>query len=359
MKIIKTVLFYLAQLIVCGVILEIICYFFLLHSDNPLYRARKILVYDPIVGWMQERNLETTFEKKSVFTDGNGFRTEEDSSDDDVFKTITLGPSSAFGWGVNIEETYSALIAKHFNKKNLNASGIGHSILQGERVWHKKLIGKNLSLSHAFIAYGVNDLDKFRFFDSHPVDDKTYFMTTPEALDIDKARYPGNLPIVLSLVWRQFQYQKKCDQLVTTVQRVSWNEYESALTSLIQEMKYKKIIPVIINTPFYLKNKNPKFSVELINDTYGKVSKLAQGGNCKEAHIQLKIAKELEPDNIQVKVLELNEHLKNFAEKNHILYIDAYKILAGNNEEDNFVDPVHPSVLGHKKIADELIKALL
>lgn len=359
MKIFKGILFYSIQLVACLVMLEIVAYFFLLHTDNPLYRARRILQYDLVTGWMQRPLLNTIFEKIPLYTDEVGFRTPDNSNQKNIFKFITLGPSSALGWGVDYLSTYSSLVADHFKVKVLNASGIGHSIVQGELVWKKKLAKKNLALTHVFIAYGINDLDKFRFFDSAPMDDKTFFQSSPLALRIDKLDLPFNFPVLISLVAREVLYSGQCDQLIGSIERVSWNDFELTLNSMTANMKSKNIIPVLINTPFYLKTKNPKYNSELILSSYTKVTELAKAGKCQEARAELKIAKSYEPDNILEQVVLFNRKLKDYSLKNGIKYVDAYQVLSIGRVAENFVDPVHPSKLGHQKIASQIIELMM
>lgn len=355
MKILKSIFFIVIQLVICSIVVETTCYFFLQNSSNPLYRARRILQYDSYLGWMQKPNLDSTFEHQSVITDLNGHRINS-ADTQNLPELITLGPSSAFGWGIKNDETYTSLSAKKMNLSVTNASGIGHSIAQGSRMWEK--LKTTISPKYALIAYGVNDLDKFRFFDSDSINDQDFFKDAPRALKIDKLKLPSDFVVVLSLVIRQLSHTLKCDQLVKSPQRVEWNSYKDLLLSMLNEMKAKKITPILINTPFYLSHADPEFNEEKILKAYAEVSSLAIQNKCKEAHEKLKIAKALEPFSINQKVIEFNSKLKEFAQKNQIIIVDAHDLLGTQNAKDNFYDPVHPSVKGHKIIADEILKEL-
>jgi hypothetical protein len=160
----------LIQILLCLGTLELIAWAFLNFSANPLYRARKLLRFDKEVGWFQKSDLTTSFEGKNVWTNKNGYRIQNKP----VIKPtlVTLGPSSAFRCGVEEHETYSFLVSKRKGLPLLNASGIGHSIYQG--IMGKK-ISQNFSPGYAIIAYGVNHLDKFRFYDSESSPDEEYF----------------------------------------------------------------------------------------------------------------------------------------------------------------------------------------
>ncbi len=337
-------------------ILESTSHFFLLSSSNPLYRARRILQYDHFLGWMQKPNLNTTFENQKIHTDSEGFRI----SDEKINlltnpKILTLGPSSAFGWGVANKDTYTSVSAKKLNFEHINASGVGHSIAQGQRIWSKI---KKVNPKYVLIAYGVNDLDKFRFFDSDSLNDKEFFQHEPHALKIDKLLLPSDSAIVISLVLRQLSHTFYCDQLINSPQRVEWPEYEKILSMMTDEMLKAGIKPIIINTPFFLVHPNPRFKESDILNAYREVNSFAAKGYCKEAHEKLKIAKSLEPFNINQKVIELNRLLKEFANKNNLSIVDAHSLLVNQNAKENFYDPVHPSAKGHKLIADEIVKLI-
>lgn len=359
MKFAKTTAFILIQLIICGMILEIVCYFFLLNSSNPLYRARRILQYDSEMGWFQKPDLNTSFEKAPVMTDNKGLRIHSrETLPKEALKFLTLGPSSAFGWGVKNEETYSALVNSQLKTQGLNASGIGHSLIQGEIIWNKYFSQDDYHFAHILIAYGVNDLDKFRFFDSEPINDKTFFQAAPLGLKMDKLHLPSNFATTLSLVIRELAHKNNCEQLMKSVQRVSWEDYSNSLSQLVEKMKKKNSYPIIIGTPFYLKNKNPEYTLPKIEAAYAEVNSLARQGLCKAAHEKLKIAKSLEPDHINEQVIIFNTKLKSWALAHNVIFIDTFLLLQSSNTRENYYDPVHPSKIGHKKIAQQIINSL-
>lgn len=357
MKILKPIFFIVFQFILCAFMLEVTSYFFLIKSSNPLYRSRRLLQYDADLGWMQKEKLNTKFENQILKTDNRGFRSTDGLANNSTeVKMLTLGPSSAFGWGVKNEQTYTSLSAKAINTRSINASGIGHSIMQGQLMWNK--IKNDVHPDFVLISYGVNDLDKFRFFDADSINDKTFFQAEPRALRLDKLKLPSDFLVVLSLVIRQLTHTLQCDQLINFPQRVEWQDYKEVLTNMINEMRSRRIRPVLINTPFYLASPDPKFNEQLIIKAYAEVSALASKQQCSEAHEKLKYAKSLEPFSISHKIILLNKKLKDFANFENITLVDTYSILSGANAKENFYDPVHPSAKGHKLIADEIVKLI-
>lgn len=349
MKIVKWLIFILCQLIVCFIFLETFSYFFLKHSSNPLYRARRILTFDSKLGWMQKPDLDTTFENQPVVTNENGYRTNSDKKI--IPALLTLGPSSAFGWGVSAEQTYTVLVSEKTGGY-LNASGIGHSIFQGNRVWRSL---SHLQPKYVLIAYGVNDLDKFRFFDTGSTEDQNYFSQSLKPGVLDSLNF--NITNVLSLALNLASQQSSCEKLKQTSVRVPWNQFEIILHEMLAEMRAKNITPVIVNTAYYLKNPRKEFKIETIENAYTEASRLAQSGKCKEAFETLKIARSWEPENILYQVQLFNQNLRHFAESEKVLLIDAFGLLK-HQPEKMFYDPVHPSAEGHKEIAGQILKTV-
>lgn len=358
MKTLKILFFFIVQFFVCLILVEGVSYIFLLKTSNPLYRARRILNYDSASGWYQKPSLNTKFDGAIVTTDSNGFRVKENDSRVHTSELLILGPSSAFGWGVDFNSTYSSIVAEYLQATTINASGIGHSILQGEIIWDKYFSKDTTNIKYALISYGINDLDKYRFFDSEPIDDKIFFQNPPLALSIDKLNINSNFIMTLSLVMREIEYKNNCSQLSHSVQRVSWDDFKKSLDQVTLSMKKRNITPVIIGTAYYLKQVNPNYSPDKILLAYEKVNKLAQDGSCDKAYDNLKIAKSYEPDDIYKKVLELNENLKNYAAASGLVFIDSFNLLNSAAPAENYFDPVHPSSKGHLLIATQIIDSL-
>lgn len=349
MKIVKWLIFILFQFLVCFLFLETFSYFFLKHSSNPLYRARRILTFHSELGWMQKGNLDTTFEGQSVYTDENGYRINADGKINPTL--LTLGPSSAFGWGVSAEETYTSIVGEKAGGY-LNASGIGHSIYQGNKVW-RTLSTENPKI--VLIAYGVNDLDKFRFFDIGSSPDREYFAENLRPGLLDSVNF--NITNVLSLAVNLASQQTSCEKLKQTSVRVPWDEYEEILRKILREMKLRLISPVVINTPYYLKNPRKEFKIETIEEAYAKASFLAREGKCKEALETLKVARSWEPENILYQVQLFNKKLAQLTAEEKVPLVDAFSLLK-HQPKKMFYDPVHPSAAGHKEIAGQILKTV-
>lgn len=356
MKILKSLFFIFLQIAVSFILLEGVCYLFLIKTENPLYRARKILQFDSELGWRQKSNLNTTFETAHVTTNDLGFRTGTNSTEtpSDV-QLLTLGPSSAFGWGVEADDAYTAQL----NLKYMNTSGIGYGIAQGYKTWVSH-VKNTFHPKYILIAFGVNDLDKYRFYDSEPIDDVEYFGKNHDVDTLNNLSRFSNFFTVVSLAIQQSKYTSQCDHLTKTVQRASWSQFEEKLTALIAELKEQKITPILINTAYFLYKRNTDYTRVKIEMAYKEVEQLAQEKNCKAALEKLAYAKSLEPERVLEDVKTFNESLKTYSVAHQVKYVDAYSELSDlPDSKSYFYDPVHPSKEGHKKMAGQILKVMV
>lgn len=357
MKALKVSAFILIQLIICVVIVESGSYLFLKNTDNPSYRAKRILQSDDQLGWKLQANLNTKFEDKKVVSDDNGFRAESSIATSGNW-ILTLGPSSAFGWGVESEETYTNLFSQKLQMPAFNASQIGYSVAQGDRLFQQLLKGMEKPPQYLIISYGVNDLDKFRFYTDNYLPDRVYFDRSLNFPLLFKLAPYSNFINLLTLFADESRLKYNCQQLGSINQRVSPEDFMEYTDKIISEAERLSMKPIIINTPYYLKTKNPDYSLAKIQELYHAVEKTAQQGNCKEALELLAQAKSLEPDRVTEDVQTLNADLENYAAGKGLPYVNAYKLLNTDTIAQNYVDPIHPSAIGHKLIADEISEQL-
>lgn len=360
MKQFKSILFWGIQIVVALGMLEIICYLFLKTSSNPLYRARRILQQNQSWGWQASPNLKTEFEGAQVFTEQNGFRVESATDQLDMQKVelLTLGPSSAFGWGVIAESTYTAQIAKALKLNYLNASQIGFSTEQGLLLWNGFLKNKLPNLKYVLISYGINDLDRFRFYDLSFIDDINYFGS-----QLNQANpllpFSSNLLTTFDLFKNEMSLKINCAPLMTVKQRLSLAESKQESLRLIQILKEQKVKIVFVGTPYLRMPPNSNFKYDDVNKYYQAAEAAASAGNCQQALSLIKKAKALEPWRVERDVAALSEMQKQISQDESIFYVDTYS--AFNNlkiQKEYFVDPVHPSPKGHELIAQLVLEKL-
>lgn len=157
------------------------------HRGNALDITRRVLEMDAELGWRQRPHLSLTFLGLPLETNEEGWRAPPLSELRGRGElTIVLGPSSAFGWGVRKDETYADLLAEKAGQPVLNTGEIGFSSDQGRRLFAREIFAQ-LRPKVAVIGYGINDLDRYRF----------YFQSgLPDREELDKARPAGVLRMV-------------------------------------------------------------------------------------------------------------------------------------------------------------------
>lgn len=360
----KTLAFYLTQLLLCLLIFEAVAYFFLLGSGNALYRTRRILQTDPALGWRARPGLDTAFEKQPLITDSRGFRLWKIppvGSASAAPQLLTLGPSSAFGWGVRAEETYHELTAQTLHIPALNASQIGYSSVQGELLWKQLQPDRKAQDGlprFALLAYGINDLDKFRFYGANGERDKDFFRKSPVQLGVFDRSPSLNFLSLFLILADEFSYHVNCGALASVSQRVSIPDFIATMDRLAAGLNARGFRPILINTPYYLPPFPPVRPGD-INAEYTRVQELARQGHCAEALAHLQTAKQLEPERVRQDVLILNQELTRLAARRQLTLIDAYMALQDGSEPLNFVDPVHPSPRGHRIISRQILETVL
>lgn len=357
-KYLKLSLIIILQILFITVCLEKASHYFLTHSKNALYRARVVLQANAEFGWLLRPGLATSFEGAELFTTNESLRAEyRFAQASEHSQLLVLGPSSAFGWGVEYQQTYGYLAAKELKLNVINAAQIGHSVWQGQRLWKKRYADLNPRPQYAMLAYGINDLDRFRFYGTDPGSDRDFFNKNPLALSrLNYAEKHSHFLTLFSLSIDELRSYYNCQHLQSAALRSSPHVYISIMQELVTDLKQRGIIPIIINTPFYLKEKDNSYSREKINDLYAEVSQLAQSRKCRQARAKLQEAKSLEPERIREDVLELNQQLLVWAESQSLVYIDAHSLL---KQKEHFVDPVHPSESGHKIVAEAVVSAII
>lgn len=371
-------------------------YLILKRWGDPLDKAYEVIEAHSQLGWKQKSSLNTLFYDEKLTTNADGFRhTSPSTLKDHHYNIMTLGPSSAFGWGVSDNDTYShlfsELIANFSHKKtlSLNLSQIGHSSFQGYKLYEEQRI-QNLKPQLLLISYGVNDIDKFRFFFSSPQDDINE-LSTPKPKQTIRLLNTIHSSYFLRLVTRtvaQVSTKFSCKPLTSPpVERLSLQNSFKYLSKIIEKAQSKDVSVILVNTPFKLPTPSENLDKKWLNlNSMGLEAKksgdldsaikyfkdsLDSNQNQTVAHYQLMtlyalqqecfsaskhlaLARENEPSRIHGDLLAFNKELSYLSNKYKIKLLDAHTLLAQN--EQNFVDPIHPSKRGHNLIAKELFK---
>jgi lysophospholipase L1-like esterase len=263
----------------------------------------------------------------------------------------TYGPSSAFGWGVESAETYTALVAHLLPITTKNFSQIGFSSEQG------KLLLDQDPPQHAVLifAYGINDLDRFRFYFPSASPDSEFFHHP-----VPRAEF---LMSELSTYWHSFRYLNRFAALLRgrmdcrfpkeMPRRVSNEEFLKNIGVFAQAAKQSQSQLIAIDTPYWPAELN---SAPKNDSNYSQVLAASARGDCSEARALFQTFLGTETDRIIQDQRKLNSALASWAKENKVPLVQASQLLA---TQEDFVDPIHPSVLGHAKIAAEIAKLIV
>lgn len=347
-------------------IFEISARFWIRNFGDPLDRARLVMQPSERYLWRMRPDYSGTFENAKLVTDENGFRVSYQPraegtavSGDSArnFDWLVLGPSSAFGWGVDLDDTYSSIAAKGAGKTLLNASQVGYGISQGLRIYEDHRARWKFNPKTVFIAYGVNDVDRFRFFGPMGVSDREVFAREEslEQLRLEKWIYRFAFSGLLMRAMQEGAVKFGCPGKSKFEIRESEDGFFDSLSILIEQVVADGHRPVVIDSPFRYPFVTDPNRAELATKQFAAAHAAANSGNCEEAKRQFQMARENEPHRVALAISRINTRLKEFVAIKSVSLVEASKMVGA---ADDFVDPVHFSVKGNKQIAEGVLREL-
>lgn len=248
---------------------EILCIIFF-KEPKPMGEIIKILEQHNELFWIQKSSLNTTFQGTQIITDSFGLRIEKNNStliNKSRPKILCLGASPTFGWGVEANNAYPAIIQKklslNFPEKNyrvINCGCIGFTSHQGIILTNKLL--KKYSPDYVTVSYLVNEVDKYRFFRNYPVPDK-------DVPIINNSRIKFENIINKSIFYRFFRhsllkligkpgFSKQIFDSYSRCRRVSPDDYKKNITKIIELIKNAGAVPILIKTHVRFPDKDIK-----------------------------------------------------------------------------------------------------
>ncbi len=331
-----------------------------------MQRSWAILTLDQSVGWFQKKLINTTFENSKVSTDTFGFRNFSNRSKfSNDAQTIVLGPSSAFGWGVDDDLTYSALLNSS-QKLGLtfNMSGIGHTASQGQSVFEKLDLGSSDKLKNIIFAYGINELDQFRFFDQKNLDDMDFMRLEPKYTFTELLLHSFSLGQLIQLTLFESKLYFQCQKISMPKQRLQIDQLLNIYDQFMN--KHPNLNYYFLNTVFALPQKykitQSKNLIAQSEKYYQQALVAAQNNNCSEFIKYFNEARKLEPYRIHIMVNLLNKKMADWSKNKKIHLIDINsefeKSMLISPENNLFFDPVHPNRNGHDLIAHVILESI-
>jgi len=275
---------------------------------------------------------------------------------------IALGPSSTFGWGVNQRETYSAILTDSYSKKTFNAGQIGYGIVQGKILYEAiSQLPKLRSVKYVLIAYGVNDVDRFRFIGESSLNDEAYFASSlPSQSSRAKLPWLGNTAFgsLLLRAWGETALYRSCGLQSFPELRLTEKQFEKNLVELIKSIRKSGAQPIVLSTAFRPGAPTSEMDAAGVAAYYQKSVVAAKAARCEESRSLFKQGKENEVSRLSRDITSLNASIERVTKIEKVPLLKLDKILDDSDEKNNFFDPVHPSALGHSKIAHQLVELL-
>ena len=382
---------------------ELISTWWIEKYGDPLDKVKDILVTDRWLGWRQKPNFNGKFLKIALKTNEIGLRNKSFSRISTSSKNIlVLGPSSTFGWGVEENQTYSFLLEDLLRKKYpgseinvINAGQIGFSSWQGVELCKEREF-KKLKLNLLIIAYGVNDVDRFRFFYNSPLADKEEFAVPKKTWEISLQNLLLRFHFINLLsrkIFNFFDYYK-CSHEIIPNRRISNDDFSQNIEKLVQMGKLNGLDVILLSSAYDLppfkkidsktgedfyeyfnagKNKYEKkqYSEALIYFKKATEIKLDENavyyylsscysylGRYRDAAKMFEKARQLESMRIASDVDKLNNILRKIADKNGIILVDTKECLDVSGKIGVFLDPIHLSARGNKIIAERILDVI-
>ncbi len=346
--------------------LEIAAGFTLQQWGDPLEKSKMVLVADQNLGWRQKANFSGMFQGKKLRTNELGLRSRPLADIGKDAKTVlVLGPSSTFGWGLEEDQTYTAILRKLLENAHpesrinvINAGQIGYSSWQGLE-FYKSYFHNSMKLDIIVIAYGVNDVDKFRFYFSSSLSDKTEFSVPKKRLEIFMQNwlYARSSVSLISRLRHVTSRMTGCYQKTMPVRRVDDADFMKNIEDLIRLGTSRGARVILLTSPYALpvsQGNDPDRERRLTEAYYYLSSAYCSLGNARDGRSMFEKARRREPTRIARDIEKLNNRLREKAIKDGVLLIDAERLVGTAAGNANFVDPIHLSAAGNKQIAAAL-----
>jgi len=226
-----------------------------------------LLERDPLLLWRLRADLDTQFEHARVRTNkfhvrGPAFAAAKTPA---RMRVVCLGASPTFGWGVNEESAYPAVVARLLARQGINAEVInggvpGYTSWQGMHFLERDVLA--WSPDAVTVAYDLNDLDVFRFFRN---DGRPDSAQKPESAAVVVVQNRLNRSVLYGLFRRTLISALSSGGAFDPTRlprRVSVEEYRKNLLSIERLCRARGVrlvfLKMPVNLPFYrLEKRDP------------------------------------------------------------------------------------------------------
>jgi len=379
-------------------------------SDTRLDEIIGILMEDSELFWRFKPNINVMYQGVEVSINSLGFRDEDFllKKNEDSIRIVCLGASPTFGWGVTFDNIYPQkleyMLRERFENKRIdviNAAVIGYSSYQGLLLLKNQIL--NFSPDVVTISYLINDVDKNRFYRSDGRSDKELERENQYVIHIRNIVSKSSIYKLMQRTIHRLFLRKMISGSRRSIKlpqiRVSIDDYVQNLSKMIEICRKNNIKAVLIKMPLnlppppYISEASSQKSDRLMDEGrkymdigfYDEaISKFkevlvispfsSEGhyylGVCyefkkdyKSAEAEFEKAKDYDSFRCRLDSEVYNEAMDRVANEENIPLIDIVSIFKNENDKKLFLyeksDPIHPDILGHRLIAEEIYKILL
>lgn len=386
----------------------------LLTHETHLDKILDVLQQDPVLFWRNRPNLNTTFFGENIATNEIGLRTRKGASRNispehpGTLRIICMGASPTFGWGVAYDKTYSSRLEKllrnemRMDAEVINAGMIGHSSYQGKILLKRELAA--LKPDIITVPYVINDIDKYRFFQSDGRQDKYLQPQNKTVVGLRGVLYRSRFFRLFEksshyLLGRRGTFEGKPLEIYRPKQsRVPPADYRANLNEIIDFAQKNGIKVVLIKFPVNLpaEKKLPKENIDQSKQLLSEGIRLVDGKDYKTAVSKFKQAAARNPYLSEAyyflgvsyrrlgsaekakqafqKAFEsesyrcgsdgiiYNRIMEDVSRKRNVPIVDV--VTAFNQRKGEYLflspkdDPIHPNAAGHDIIAHQIFEAI-
>jgi arylsulfatase A-like enzyme/lysophospholipase L1-like esterase len=377
-------------------------------ADDRLTDILRILQQDSILFWRLKSNLDTKFQGVNISTNSRGFRYREFPLEkpENTFRIICLGASPTFGWAVPFDQTYPRLLENRLSKafptvhfEVINVGVPGYTSFQGLKLLKREILQYSPDL--ITISYGINDLDRYRFYRSDGKSDRELVPANIAIIILQNVFAKSRLYSLLNkkiLHFRTrllYRFFGKVNYTKLGKVRVSLENYRNNLEDMIEEARYRGIkvlllkmptgLPTLPISPDPLKSSSDRYisfgiahmESRLYDDAIADFNKALSLnphsikahfclGRCYDAKKEYNKARLMYEKakrfdllfRYKVDIATYNKAMEEIARQRDVPLADIVTAFTDKGGSQLFIDPIHPSPAGHSVITEEIYKIL-